>query len=413
MLLLILFLAVCLVTMTLAVVSGKRGVIAGKIIVSVLILFIVGFGVCFGAVLIAFSPHWNFYANMLLIAGIIIAALLIATTFGVIKKKYVWIPLVSLLLINAAVTGVFYDWHNAETISEGQDLLDKYEPYADNTVVVELEEEANFKIESDYPRLDGATALYPIYSAFAKAVYPQEVLEDKEDRAHYNNELLQCTTTTQAYKKIVDGTADMIFVAAPSEEQEKYAYENGVELIFTPIGKEAFVFFVNARNKLDDITVEQIQKIYSGEITTWEELGIKHLGEIKAFQRDEGSGSQSALIRLMNGKELMTPPKEDVINAMGGIISETADYKNHRNAIGYSFRFYSTEMVKNKKIKLLSMNGIEPTIENIENGTYPIASNFYAVTRSDASENTKKLLEWILSEQGQEIIRLTGYTPVK
>ena len=97
---------------------------------------------------------------------------------------------------------------------------------------------------------------------------------------------------------------------------------------------------------------------------------------------------------------------------MGGIISQTADYKNFKNAIGFSFRFYCTEMVKENQIKLLSLNGVYPDITTIENGTYPIASEFYAVTRKDASDNTKHLVAWILGRQGQWIIEETGYTGV-
>ena len=114
----------------------------------------------------------------------------------------------------------------------------------------------------------------------------------------------------------------------------------------------------------------------------------------------------------MGETPLMDPPREDRIDGMGGIIDQTADYKNYKNAIGYSFRFYSTEMVGNEQIKLLSVNGVAPTLENIENGTYPIASQFFAVTRSDADENTQALLNWILSEEGQELIEKTGYTPL-
>ncbi len=131
------------------------------------------------------------------------------------------------------------------------------------------------------------------------------------------------------------------------------------------------------------------------------------------FQRDKGSGSQSALERLMAGRELIKAPEEDVIDVMSGIITRTADYRNYKNAIGYSFRFYSTEMAGNEQIKLLSINGVAPTGENIENGTYPIASEFYAVTRTDAGENTIRLLEWIQGEQGQSLIEKTGYTPLK
>jgi DNA-binding transcriptional LysR family regulator len=85
--------------------------------------------------------------------------------------------------------------------------------------------------------MDGATALYPIYSAFARALYPEEQIEGH----------LLCSTTTGAWDAIVRGDADIIFTAAPSREQLQEAEDRGVTLNFIPIGKEAFVFFVNAK----------------------------------------------------------------------------------------------------------------------------------------------------------------------
>lgn len=400
----------------------KRFVNAGRILILFCIVEVTVFSVLFGILAAAFSTvHAEFYAIIFLILGILAIIFSACALWGVLKKKHVYIPLcVSILLCALSIGGVsLYQSYidRIPTIDESKNMLAEYAPYAEGSKVAELGEASDLILEGDLPKMNGATALYPIYSAFAKAVYPKEVLENiarkdpERDLYHFqDNEYLQCDTTTWAYKKIVSGEADIVFVGGPSEEQEQFAKDSGVELIYTPIGKEAFVFFVNSKNPIDDLTLEQIQDIYSGKITEWGALGAGGLGKIQAFQRDEGSGSQSALVRMMEGKELMTPPQEDVINGMGGIISQTADYKNFKNAIGYSFRFYATEMVQNDQIKLLSINGIAPDIENIENGTYPIASEFYAVTRSDMSENTQKLLDWIVSEQGQKLIALTGYT---
>ncbi len=343
---------------------------------------------------------------------LMVSATVICIIWGAFKKKSVWIPLTAAMLGCVLIMGGFlaYDvWKNSiPTVGESDNLLIQYRPYKDGTKVAVLDEPSGLTLDSDLPKMDGATALYPVYSAFARAVYPKEAIEKS-----WESECLDCSTTTKAYRNIVTGEADIIFVAAPSEEQKQFAADNGVELVYTPIGREAFVFFVNSQNPLKDISVEQIQGIYSGEITKWDQLGVDGLGKIRAFQRDEGSGSQSALERLMAGKNLVDPPKEDVVDGMGGIITRTADYRNFKNAIGYSFRFYSTEMVGNDQIRLLSINGAEPTLENIDNGSYPIASQFFAVTRSDADENTLRLLEWIQGEQGQKLVEATGYTPVK
>ena len=98
------------------------------------------------------------------------------------------------------------------------------------------------------------------------------------------------------------------------------------------------------------------------------------------------------------------------VDGMGGLIKQVADYQNHRNALGYSFRYYVQTMLSNTDVKLLKINGIEPSRENIINHTYPLADTFFAVTRKGhETENTKRLIEWILSDQGQRIIEKTGY----
>ncbi len=374
-------------------------------------------GVFYAMILILFSSvRGSVYASIVAILGFLAFVSVAGALWGFIKKKYIYIPIIA-IAVGCIVTagGVMcYDIYvnSIPTVGENDELLKRYEPYSESSEIALLDGEAELVFEGDLPKLDGATALYPVYSAFANAVYPEELVLEDGSYNVWANEKVTCSTTTGAYHRIVTGEADIIFVGGPSQEQEEFAKEKGVELVYTPIGKEAFVFFVNSKNPIEDITLSQIQDIYSGSTVRWSELGVEGFGNIRAFQRDEGSGSQSALVKIMGEKELMTPPKEDVIGGMGGIISRAADYRNYKNAIGYSFRFYSTEMVKNNQIKLLSINGVEPTLENIENGTYPVASHFYAVTRADADENILKLLDWIVGEQGQELVEKTGYTPL-
>lgn len=403
---------------------NKRRVLKniGKVFIAVVSAIVLFIALMFTAFILMFSDvHGALFSYILSVVAILIEITVIGLLWGFIKKKICYISICAVLgiCIVACISICGYQNYidNIPTVTESNILLASYAPYAENSKVANLDESSELIISENMPVMDGATALYPIYSGFAKAVYPKELFDNTNalsDSILVNmNSVLKRSTTTQAYQNIVTGDADIIFVAAPSGAQRQFAEENGVELVYTPIGREAFVFFVNGKNPLNDITVDEIQKIYSGEITDWSELGVQSYGEIKAFQRDEGSGSQSTLEKVMAGKTLMTPPKENVIGGMGGIIEQTADYKNFKNAIGYSFRFYATEMVSNNQIKLLSINGIYPNLENIENGTYPLASYFYAVTRSDADENTLKLLEWVQGRQGQKIIELTGYTPLE
>jgi phosphate transport system substrate-binding protein len=117
---------------------------------------------------------------------------------------------------------------------------------------------------------------------------------------------------------------------------------------------------------------------------------------------------------MMGDVPIMKPRRENVPEGMGKIINQVADYRNFSNAIGYSFLFYSTEMVKNDQIKLLSIDGVYPSSGSMRNRSYPFSYNFYAITVEgvEQNENTESFIEWILSPQGQELIEKTGYTPL-
>ena len=295
-------------------------------------------------------------------------------------------------------------------------LLQDYQPFEADTKTVSLEEPATLRFDNAWTlSLDGATALYPVYAGFVQAVYPE-----REDFYSPFHSSVECNGTITAYERLIKGEVDMIFAAAPSKSQLKAAEEAGVDLHMTPIGREAFVFFVNSKNSVTGLSVEQIQGIYSGAITNWKEVGGKNQ-RIRPFQRMENSGSQSALQQLMDDLPLIEPEEEDRIGGMGGIIREVASYRNYKNAIGFSFRYYATEMVQNGDIRLLALNGVEPTKETIRDGSYPIASEFYAITAAPTGqpaleeqyENAATFLAWILSSQGQEIIEKTGYVSLQ
>lgn len=301
------------------------------------------------------------------------------------------------------------------TVDDRGLLLRDYQPFAEGTKAVSLEEPATLHFDSPWTlSLDGATALYPVYAGFVQAVYPE-----RDDFYSPFNSSVECSGTTSAYERLIRGEVDMIFAAAPSQAQLEAAEKAGVEFHMTPIGREAFVFFVNSRNPVTGLTVEQVRGIYSGEITNWMEVGGKNQ-PIRPFQRAEDSGSQSALQRLMDGLPLMEPEEEDRIGGMGGIIREVASYRNYKNAIGFSFRYYATEMVQSGGIRLLALDDVEPTKETIRDGSYPIASDFYAVTAAaighpaleETNENTAAFLDWMRSSQGQEIVERTGYVGV-
>ena len=281
--------------------------------------------------------------------------------------------------------------------------LSNYRPFQPDNLLVKIDS-PSLIIESDYPRIHGALALYPIYAAAAESLY--KGMDEKTIDKH-----VKSGSTPSAFHALLNGDADLIFMARPSAAQLAEAQARGKTLSITPIGSEAFVFFVNSANPVDNLTLEQIRDIYSRKITRWSAIG-GNSRPILPFQRPEGSGSQTAMLGVMGDLPLTKPLREEYEEFMGGIINRVADYRNYSNAIGYSFRYYATRMFAKDGIKVISVNGIAPTLENIQNGAYPFLGEFVIITTDAVTHNAQKLVDWFLSPQGQDIIRRTGYTPL-
>lgn len=392
--------------------------ILGKILLTIVIAAILVFFGFFAALITAFAGGTMFYSPFIMICTGVLIVFIILKIFNLVKPRLFKILFLSFLGICVLSVGI-YEINRAYTnsfakVNEQGVNLELYKPFAENTKAVKLEEESTLKLEKDLPRLDGATALYPLYAAFTQTVYPvgdYDIYAFKEDNNKNQGEVT-CSNTVGAYTRLIAGETDIIFAARPSEEQMAEAKSNGLELKLTPIGKEAFVFFVNSRNGVNGLSTAQIQDIYSGKITNWQEVGGKN-EKIRAFQRPENSGSQTMLQKLMEGKNLMTPPKEDIASGMGDIINQTASYRNYKNALGYSFLFFATEMIQENEIKLLEIDGVKPEKSTIASGEYPLSAEFYAVTAGSENPNIDGFIEWIRSPQGQYLVEKTGYTSIK
>ena len=214
-----------------------------------------------------------------------------------------------------------------------------------------------------------------------------------------------------AIESLLSGESDMVFMLRPSDEQIQQADRAGKELEITPIGREAFVFFVSKSNPIQNLSSEQIRDVYSKKIVNWSELGGPDR-KILPFQRPEGSGSQTAMIRFMAGTPPCEPMREEVQVTMMAILNRVADYRNYGNSIGYSFRYYVEGMTTHDGVRVIGVDGIVPTIETIADGNYPVKAELVAVTAGGTNPNVRKLIDWFLSPQGQDLVRRVGYVPL-
>ena len=150
----------------------------------------------------------------------------------------------------------------------------------------------------NYPKVDASLAIHPLVDSIAA-----DFLGVSESDLDFE---YTTTRSSEVYHNLIDGKVDVIFAAEISKEDEQYAKEQGVELNIIPATSSAFVFIVNKENPVDNLSLEQIQSIYTGETKYWNRLGGED-SEIIAYQRPTGSGSQTAMLSLvMKDKEIMT-----------------------------------------------------------------------------------------------------------
>ena len=258
-----------------------------------------------------------------------------------------------------------------------------------------------------YPSVDGSTATIPLSENLASYLLSMTAEEAKNYINH--------NTTHNAYIGLMDGSADIIFVTEPSKDELAMAESEGIELEVVPVVKEAFVFLVNKDNPVTDISSEDIKNIYQGKIKNWKELGGPDL-EIIAYQRPENSGSQTLMQSIvMKDLLLVDAPTSLRPSVMMGLIEVLASYDNSKQAIGYSVYYFANSMYSKNTVKFVNVDGVEPNNENISSGKYPFTSAYYAVLKKSEPENSnaRKLLSFLLSDEGQKLAENSGYVPLR
>lgn len=267
-----------------------------------------------------------------------------------------------------------------------------------------LVEEKFLFTEENYPRVDGSTATIPLIEAVECALLGKS----------RTDVIVNVSKTSGAYEALAEGEVDVLLVYDGGEDTRKKV--NADELFETvPIGKDALVFLVNKDNPVENLTTEQVRKIFSGEYTNWSQLGGSD-ELIRAYQRGISSGSQALMDKLvMKELPMAGSAKVQVIESMGGLIDAVADFVGGPTGIGYNVFYYVTEMRKNNYIKLLSIDGVEPTYESIQSGEYPFVSEFYSVIRKSEPKGSpaRALHEWMLSDEAQNLMSRESYVALR
>ena len=261
--------------------------------------------------------------------------------------------------------------------------------------------------QNELPRIGCSAITKQLTSSILKNFTQDENIADN---------VFDVDSTEEEFNKLIKDEVDVLISTYPTDDIMTFAKANGVDLEITPIAKDGFVFFTNTNNKIDSLKVSDIQKIYTGQIKNWSEIGGENI-DIKAFQHPENSPTQNEMISsVMKNLKIIDAPK-DVFYAkkFGEINDLIATYDNTEGALGYSY-YYETKMLYdtdgkiNNTIKILKLNGVMPDYDTIKNNDYPIISNYYLIkNKKNQSESLNIFTDAVMSERGKNVIKEAGY----
>ena len=199
-------------------------------------------------------------------------------------------------------------------------------------------------------------------------------------------------------KSAMDGVVDIGMASRELKTDEKSLKE-------FKIAVDGIAVILNPANGVSDLSVEQIFKIYTGEITDWKDVGGTE-GKITVVTREEGSGTRGAFIELTGietdeGDKTITSA---ITQGSTGAVMTTVS--GDPNAIGYA----SFGSAKDKTdIKMISVDGKACTEENLNSGDYKISRPFLMLTNAEPAGLAKDFLDFVLSPEGQEVVVEHGY----
>jgi phosphate transport system substrate-binding protein len=169
------------------------------------------------------------------------------------------------------------------------------------------------------------------------------------------------------------------------------------------VARDGLAIIVHPSNPVSDLSIIQVKQIFAGEVLNWKELGGRDKA-ITVVTREEGSGTRGAFQELVMGKVRIY--KGAIVEDSNGTVREIV--AGDPDSIGY----ISLGLV-NKAVKALHLDGVSPTDENILENRYRLVRPFLFVTKGMPSDDAKSFIDFVLSEEGQDLIKKEGLIPVQ
>ena len=211
----------------------------------------------------------------------------------------------------------------------------------------------------------------------------------------------------QGIKAIQEKIADFGAISREVKDEEKASVVDQYV-----IAKDGVAVIVNPATKVDNLTLEQIQKIYTGEIKNWKEVGGDD-APITVISREEGSGTRGAFTEITKvmtkdsaGKEIDNTTKDALVQGSTGAVMQTVS--STPNTIGYVSLGSLTDAVIAVKVE-----DVAPTTETVLSGEYKISRPFIYTTGGELSEAAQMYVDFVMSAEGQKVVEENGFIPVQ
>jgi phosphate transport system substrate-binding protein len=207
----------------------------------------------------------------------------------------------------------------------------------------------------------------------------------------------------EGIKALIDGSTDIANSSREIKSAEvELAKSKGVEPKEIAVAIDAIVPIVNPKNRVKDLTIDQLSQIYQGKITNWKEVGGEDL-QIVVISRDSSSGTFEAWAEMVLNKAKVTPKAQ--LQASNGAIVQAIS--KNKYAIGYIGFGYI-----NKTVKPLTVNGVAASAKTALSKEFPVSRHLYMYTNGEPKGETAKFIKFVLSAEGQKLVAKEGFVPL-
>jgi phosphate transport system substrate-binding protein len=207
----------------------------------------------------------------------------------------------------------------------------------------------------------------------------------------------------EGVKALIDKTTDIATSSREIKDKEvELAKTKGVNPVAHVVAFDAIIPVVHPKNKVSNLSIDQLSQIYQGKITNWKELGGEDL-KIVVISRDSSSGTFESWDHFVMKKAKVTP-RAQMLASNGALVTAVAKNK-------YAIAYLGIGYV-NKSVKPLQVNGITASVQTAMSKEYPFSRELYMYTNGEPQGATAKYLAFVKSAEGQKIVAKEGFVPL-